>query len=135
MTMMTPEAFTRLLDTHGAEPARWPEAHREAALRLCETSPEAQARWMEAGRLDALLAAGRTARREPAREARIVAAAMARIRARAELVLDWRWLFTRSMRVALAACLVAGWFVGVGFGDDAPRQTLAGDIHLEDLIQ
>jgi len=82
-----------------------------------------------------VLAAGRATPREPAREARIVAGALARIRARAEPVLDWRWLFSRPIGFALAASLVAGWIVGAGLGSDTTQQHLAGDIRLEDLIQ
>lgn len=132
---MTPEDFTRLLDTHGAEPAQWPAETRQAALDLCDRSIAAQAAWAAARRGEAMLAAGRDAPRDARREARVVAAAMARIRARAETVLEWRWLFTRPMRLALAACLVAGWFAGFGLGGDAPRQQLAGQPGLEELIQ
>lgn len=132
---MTPQEFTRLLDTYGADAERWPEEARAAARRLCEASPAARRQWAAARRLDAQLAAGRSMPRDPARESRIVAGAMARIRALAEPVLDWRWFFTRSMGAALAASVVVGWLVGMGLPGEVPPHHLAGGFRFEDLIQ
>lgn len=135
MTPMNPEEFSRLLDTHGADLERWPEAQRAAARALFEASPAARAQWMAARRLDALLAAGRAPPPDPARQARIVAGAMARLRARAEPLLDWRWLFPRPIGAAFAASLVAGWLVGVQLGDGALPHPLLADLRFEDLFQ
>ena len=135
MMTMTLEEFSRLLDTHGADLARWPDAQRDAARRLCEASPAARGQWMAARRLDMLLAAGRAPAPDPARQARVVAGAMARIRARAEPLLDWRWLFTRPIGAAFAASLVAGWLVGMGLGDGPAPQHLLTDFRFEDLFQ
>ena len=135
MTPMNPEEFSRLLDTHGADPERWPEAQRAAARALSEASPAVRAQWMAAKRLDALLAAGRAPQPEPARQARIVTGAMARLRARTEPLLDWRWLFPRPIGAAFAASLVAGWLVGVQLGDGALPHPLLADLRFEDLFQ
>ena len=135
MTPMSPEDFSRLLDTHGADPERWPEAQRAAAQALCEVSTAARGQWMAAKRLDVLLAAGRAPPPDPARQARIVAGAMARLRARAEPLLDWRWLFPRPIGAAFAASLVVGWLVGVGWGESALPLPLLADLHFEDLFQ
>jgi len=47
--------FTRLLDTHGAEPARWPSSSRPAAQTFLESSAAARALRDEAQQLDAAL--------------------------------------------------------------------------------
>jgi hypothetical protein len=52
---MTPRRFARLLDTHGADPARWPQACRGAALALLDSSAEARAMRDAAAALDAAL--------------------------------------------------------------------------------
>ena len=135
MTPMSPEDFSRLLDTHGADPERWPEAQRAAARALCEVSTAARGQWMAAKRLDALLASGKAPPPDPARQARIVAGAMARLRARAEPLLDWRWLFPHPVGAAFAASLVAGWLVGVQLGDGALPPPLLADLRFEDLFQ
>lgn len=49
------DLFTRLIDTHGADPARWPPAQRPAALALLEASAEARALRDDALALDAAL--------------------------------------------------------------------------------
>ncbi|MBU8538239.1 hypothetical protein [Falsiroseomonas tokyonensis] len=132
--------FRQLLDTHGADPARWPQAMRAAALTLRDRNPQAQAAWREASRLEALL---RTRPAETAedrlRAARVVAASMARIRAEAaareaslaaRLWQEWRWLFARPVGVGLAGVMLAGWFAGQGLLPLPPR----GDPVLELLL-
>jgi hypothetical protein len=135
MTPMSPGDFSRLLDTHGADPERWPDAQRAAARALCEVSTAARDQWMAAKRLDSLLAAGRAPVPDPARQARIVAGAMARLRARAEPLLDWRWLFPRPIGAAFAASLVAGWLVGVEIGDGVLPHHVLANLRFEDLFQ
>ncbi len=52
---MTPERFQALISAYGAEPRRWPEAERDAALAFVERHGEAQA-WLDHERgLDAML--------------------------------------------------------------------------------
>jgi hypothetical protein len=131
---MDPAQFARLLDTHGADPARWPEAQRDAARALCDVSPDARSQWMAAQRLDALLADGRAPVPDPARQARVVARAIARLRAQAEPLLDWRWLFTRPIGAACAASLVAGCLVGVYLADVAAAHQRPLELRFEDLF-
>ena len=133
--MMDPAQFARLLDTHGGDPERWPEAQRDAALALCEASPDARRQWMAARRLDVLLADGRAPEPDPARQARVVAGAMAQLRAQAEPLLDWRWLFTRPIGAACAASLVAGFLVGVELADVAAGHQWSAGLRFEDLFQ
>lgn len=52
---MTPEEFTALLDTYGADLTRWPHAHRQSAHRLLEASEWARDAFAEAQMLDAML--------------------------------------------------------------------------------
>ncbi len=131
---MTREQFTSLLDTHGADPDRWPEGQRAAALALCAASPAAHGEWMAARRLDGLLAAARAPVPDPARQARIVAGAVARLRVQTETVLDWRWLFPRPIGAAFAASLVAGWLVGIELAESASPYLALADLRFEDLF-
>lgn len=52
---MTPEEFTALLDTYGADLTRWPHAHRQSAQRLLQASEQARDAFAEAQELDAVL--------------------------------------------------------------------------------
>ena len=52
---MTPERFQALIDAYGAEPRRWPEAERAAAVAFAGASPQTQAWLDEARGLDAML--------------------------------------------------------------------------------
>ncbi len=131
---MNAEQFARLLDSHGADPDRWPEAQRAAALALCAASPAANEEWMAAKRLDAMLAAIRAPVPDPARQARVVAAAMARLRAQPEPLLDWRWLFTRPVGAAFAASLVVGWLVGMEWAESLSISLALSDLRFEDLF-
>ena len=47
--------LSRLLDSYGADPARWPDDRRQAALQYLGRSTEARALRDEAARLDATL--------------------------------------------------------------------------------
>jgi len=99
---MTLARFTALLDAYGAEPARWPERERAAALTLLARSPEAHAQRDEAAVLDALLDRAPAPPPPPALAARILAAAphVAAPRAGAPRRV-------RTPRVAAAAALAA----------------------------
>jgi hypothetical protein len=52
---MTPEEFTALLDTYGADLTRWPHAHRRSAQRLLEVSEWARNAFADAQMLDSVL--------------------------------------------------------------------------------
>jgi hypothetical protein len=131
---MDTEKFACLLDAHGPDPDRWPEGLRAAALALCAATPAAHGQWLAARRLDAMLAAARAPVPESARQARIVAGAVARLRAQADTFLDWRWLFTRPVAAAFAASLVAGWLVGIELAESASTYLALADLRLEDLF-
>lgn len=55
MTQMTPARFAALLDAYGADPGRWPEGERAAALAFLEADPAARQARADAARLDAVL--------------------------------------------------------------------------------
>jgi hypothetical protein len=54
--MMPLARFVELIETHGADPARWPEACRRSAQSLLAASAQARAALAEAESLDALIA-------------------------------------------------------------------------------
>ncbi len=54
VTFMTKDRFTAILAAYGANPARWPEAEREAALAFLAANPRA-VRLAEAAQTDAWL--------------------------------------------------------------------------------
>jgi hypothetical protein len=106
--------FRDLLDAYGAEPLRWPDAERDAALALLETSAEARAALDAEARFDALLDAGPALAPSPALAARILAAApQARLTPGERLKAFWDDLFPSvpvwkpAAGLALAAALGA----------------------------
>ena len=52
---ITLQRLKELLDSYGANPARWPKAERDPALALLEASPELAPARRQAAELDALL--------------------------------------------------------------------------------
>lgn len=100
---MTIDRFKALLETYGADPARWPAGERDDALRLLSASEEARTARDEAAALDALIS---RARLEPA-PSDMLAARILRSVPQPEFFGDWR-------RVAAAAALAL--FVGLGGG-------------------
>jgi len=100
--------FAVLLDAYGADPERWPEGERAAALALLRREPEAQALRARAARLDALLAVAAASQPSPALVARILAAAPAPAGAtRRPLAFLRRPQAARAWRYAAAAVPVA----------------------------
>lgn len=59
---MTPDRVMTLLDAYGADPVRWPEAERNAAMALINADPALAARRDEAAALDGLLMQAETPR-------------------------------------------------------------------------
>ncbi len=55
MTNLDFDRFTAIVDAYGAEPRRWPEAERDAALALAASDPRAEACLDEARVMDAML--------------------------------------------------------------------------------
>ena len=54
--MMSLTRFVEFLDSHGADPAHWPERSREAAQQLLAANADARAARAEAANLDAIIA-------------------------------------------------------------------------------
>jgi hypothetical protein len=54
--MMSLTQFVELLDTHGADPAHWPQRRRDAAQELLAANADARAALATAANLDAVLA-------------------------------------------------------------------------------
>jgi len=52
---MTPERFAQLVETHGSQPARWPEQERQAAEAWQRDNPAAQTLCREYAHLESLL--------------------------------------------------------------------------------
>jgi hypothetical protein len=63
---MNETRLKRLIEAYGAEPERWPDAERAAAMALLKKSAEARALVAEARRLDRLLAAAPVGSTAPA---------------------------------------------------------------------
>lgn len=114
--MMTPDQFRRLLDTFGADPARWPPDQRIAAEALIESSDEVHEQWRAAQRLDALFALDRAPPASTALKAALADAALDRIRLLPRRGFDWRFLFSIKVEAAFAATIIAGLFAGFEFG-------------------
>ena len=124
---MTVERLTELIAAYGADPARWPEAERDAALALIEESAIARGALAEARALDALLAqdpAPPTLSFDAATLARRVTSE-ARFRPKphnsVEMESRWRLTFGWINFAGLAAAAIVGFVVGwsnpdVGFG-------------------
>lgn len=127
--------FAALLDAYGADPARWPEEERAAALALLATSSDARARQREAAALDAMLGTAPPAPPSDLLVARVLAAAPGAAAAarpatdRARARAAWR----RSRRAAIAAAALAAaaslalWIART----PAPETPLAADVIAE----
>jgi hypothetical protein len=116
---MDPVRFAALLDAYGADPARWPEDERPAALALLEASADARARQRDAAALDAVLDTAPPARPSDLLVARVLAAAPgaaarttagARTRPIAPRRLVGRiWRYTAAAASLAAAAALALW--------------------------
>ena len=96
---MTPQRFETIITAYGAEPRRWPEQEREAAMAFARTEAGAEALAAER-RLDALLD-----RAEAPRASRELVARVART--------PWRQRAGWAVRAAtLAAAGLLGLYVG-----------------------
>lgn len=104
---MTQERFLEILEAYGADPARWPEAEREAAQAYADAHPELVAQAIETERqLDALLGTAE-AEVSPLLEARILRQAP-----QLKPTVFEHWRLTGAVA---AAVLVA---VTIGFGSN-----------------
>jgi len=118
---MTKDELQTLLDSHGADPARWPAALRVAALGLIAADAEARAAHDAARELDSALT--RYAAVTPADE---TAAARVLTRLAGPLprqdrawwrwpavLLDWEFAPAWPRVAALACCAAIGFMVGI----------------------
>ncbi len=117
---MNNEQLQIFLDSHGADPAHWPDTQRAAAERLIASDAQARAIFAQAQRLDALLAQAHDAGAEDA-------AAAARVLARLTVLprqkrpfwhwplvlLDWQFAPAWPRVAALASCAAIGFMVGI----------------------
>ncbi|MCY4427014.1 MAG: hypothetical protein OXC05_08285 [Halieaceae bacterium] len=122
------EQFAELLDSHGAEPARWPETLRSRALMLVAAEPAAQSLLQEAHRLEAAL----NALPAPAAPIGLKSRIIARLPSVTPIFLPDRmldWLTTALWRPLLLASLplAFGFTLGVGVYQDTgePEDSLA----------
>ena len=110
--------FTHLIETYGADLARWPDTERREGAQLVERSPEARKSLDDARQLDRLFAEDRVVLDDVRRQA-IVNAAMRRIRTlprspeRGWGGSSWGWLFVPRFGAAFATMLVMGVLVGL----------------------
>lgn len=112
---MTLAEFACLLETHGADPRRWPATVRPAAEALCAASAEARALRRRAAALEAAFARDRATLLAvpPGRD--LVAAALRQARvapARRGWLGRLRLPGTR-LAAGLAAAALAGWLTGI----------------------
>lgn len=119
----------RLLDSYGADPARWPAERRQAALQCLEGSAEARALREEAAGLDEAL--DRATAPAPARQLRAaVLAAATAPRPRFWAVPIWpfgpAWKPVSALAAAAILGLVAGTQVPEPFAEG--EQAIEGEI-------
>jgi hypothetical protein len=128
---MNIERFRTLVEAYGANPARWPEAERVAALLFAEQSAEARAALQEATAFDRLLDEAETQPATRALEDRILASFPERKRgAFAALVERVRWI----PAAAVACSLVLGLAVGAALPSLAGVRDTAIDPALIALV-
>lgn len=130
------DRFKAIVDAYGADPVRWPDAERDAALRFAADDVRARA-WLDAARaLDGLLDAGRDAESvedERARYERVLSRMLVNPATNVVVfprrhvapharrrVLPWLWT-----GIGLAACIAGatvGTKVGLSSMDDVRAQ-------------
>ena len=102
---MTPERFTTLAASYGADLGRWPEMDQVAARALLKADPKAHTVLVREAGLDAALLAWRVPGPGAALAGRVTAAMSARADARRR----WRlWLSNLAGAAALAGGVAAG---------------------------
>jgi hypothetical protein len=100
---MNAERFALLLDAYGAEPRRWPDSERAAALAFVRTDIRAAAMMEAAGEIDDLLAFHRAPLPSPMLATAIVARVPRRAWTRARL-----WWAALGLGLAGAGGVLAG---------------------------
>jgi hypothetical protein len=125
--------FAALLDAYGADPARWPEDERAAALALLAESADARARQHDAATLDAALDAAPPAQPSDLLLARVLAAAPGAPAPRAAMPAPRRrragvvWRYAAVAAPLAAAAAVALWLTAA----PQPSAPLSEDVLAE----
>lgn len=104
---MNQQRFEQLLDAYGADPDRWPEAERAAALDWCRDNPGAQNALDMASELDGLIA---PAALSP-RPSDMLMARLARAVPAPAMFDDWKHV-AAAAALALAVGIGGGYFGG-----------------------
>jgi anti-sigma factor RsiW len=118
--MMNNEQLQIFLDSHGADPAHWPDAHRAAAERLIASDAQAHAIFARAQRLDTLLTQAHDAGAEDAAAAARVLSRLTALPPQKRpfwhwplVLLDWQFAPAWPRVAALAGCAAIGFMVGL----------------------
>jgi hypothetical protein len=117
---MTPDQFRKLTETYGAEPRRWPQYDREAALAFMKSHPaEARVALAEASLLDNVLDRHLVA--APGRELsqRIISSAPAARAVRQPARLWWQAAAIAGL--GIAGALTGALMIGVFLPRDVPQ--------------
>jgi hypothetical protein len=131
MNKMTRERLQIFLDSHGADPARWPESERAKAERLIASEAEARAMFEATQRLDAMLARHTQITQDNddavARVTKRLASPLPRQKVPfwrwPTVLLDWEFTPAWPRVAALACCAALGFFIGIA-GLDRPFDRL-----------
>ena len=125
---MTKERFEALLDAYGADPDRWPDAERDAALAFAKSSAAARLRLDEAALLDRLIDQADTAPVTSELQTKILAAfAQARAHRSAGLSTAFAKLMPGRTAWVPATALAASLALGLGVGTFLPALAGIGD--------
>lgn len=127
---MNNERLQIFLDSHGADPARWPAARRDAIERLIAQDAQARAIFAGARQLDALLARAHGVETEDADATARVLARLSNLPRQQRpfwrwpsVLLDWQFAPAWPRVAALAGCAAVGFMVGLA-GLDRPIDRL-----------
>src|ERR1700761_1898075 len=129
--VMSRAQFQVFLDSHGADPARWPESEHNKAERLIASDAEARAMFDAAQRLDALLARHTQITQDNddavARVMMRLAGPLPRQKVPfwrwPTVLLDWEFSPAWPRVAALACCAALGFYIGIA-GLDRPLDRL-----------
>jgi hypothetical protein len=105
---MNIERFRILVEAYGANPARWPEAERVAALLFAEQSAEARDALQEAAAFDTLLDMAETQAASRALEDRILTTFAERPAVQRAPWFTLRWIPAAAVACSLALGLAVG---------------------------
>lgn len=117
---MNNEQLQTLLDSHGADPARWPQPQRAAAEHLIAGDATARALLTQAQRLDALLTRSHAAIADDSAAAGRVLARLTSLPRQDRpfwhwplVLLDWEFVPAWPRVAALAGCAAIGFMIGI----------------------